>query len=437
MRHPLVLALAALVGAACSGSTDGDTCTPGRYRACVANNGEVGAQVCHDGGAWSACLPGMVDVLGGDYAGLDLGGPDAVEAVGDPGQGDASEAAGDTHVPDTAPPDTHVPDTWVPPDTNPPDTWVPPDTAQPDTTQPDVNPDADSDGDGVPDYKDNCLGVPNADQKDFDHDLSGDACDPDDDGDWVPDTGDEAPYDPAWPGLTLPATIYAHTSSRLYAWNPLAQAKPEPVAYFDFDYAAGDMSITDIAIDVDGRLYAVSFDTLYRCSAVTAVCKTLASLPGMFNGFTLVPKGTLDPVKEVLVGIGNSGSWNRIDVNGSSATVTQVGSYGSYTSSGDAFAVTDLGTYASVKDGFSDSDFLIQVNPANGALLQLIGPLTGYSSVFGLAGLYDKVYGFDAGGAILSLDLTNGQFTVVVPWNQGEAWWGAGVSTRSLKDPNG
>jgi hypothetical protein len=57
-----------------------------------------------------------------------------------------------------------------------------------------------------------------------------------------------------------------------------------------------------IAIDVDGHLFAVSFDTLYRCSAYSAACKTLASLPGQFNGFTLVPKGTIEATKEITPG---------------------------------------------------------------------------------------------------------------------------------------
>ncbi len=437
MRHAGLFVFFVGVAAACSGSNAGDTCTTGEARACVAWNGEAGAQLCHEDGAWSACQPGVNwgDVLNGDLAGLDVPGPDASGDLGP----DASPA-------DALPTDLPGPDTWQPPDTAEPDTWQPPDATPddgPDQVQwpdqiisPDVNTEVDTDNDGVPDYKDNCLALPNPDQKDFDHDLSGDACDPDDDGDWVTDGADEAPYDTTWPGLTLPATVYAHTSSRLFAWNPLNQAKPVPVEYFDFDWDAGDQSITDIAIDADGHLYAVSFDTLYRCSAVTAQCKTIASLPGQFNGFTLVPKGTVDATNEVLIGVGSSGSWNRITVNGGTASITSIGSYGgNYTSSGDAFSVTDLGTYASVKSGFGDSDYLVKVNPVDGKVQSTVGTLTGYSSVYGLAGLWDKVYGFDAGGAILSLDLLSGQFNVVVPANQGESWWGAGVSTRSLKDP--
>ncbi len=59
----------------------------------------------------------------------------------------------------------------------------------------------DGDKDEIPDAKDNCPLVPNADQANLDGDALGDAlgdaCDDDDDNDGVPDTRDAFPRDPA------------------------------------------------------------------------------------------------------------------------------------------------------------------------------------------------------------------------------------------------
>lgn len=55
----------------------------------------------------------------------------------------------------------------------------------------------DSDGDGVSDDVDNCVAVANADQANFDGDEEGDVCDADDDNDGTPDTSDAFPLDPA------------------------------------------------------------------------------------------------------------------------------------------------------------------------------------------------------------------------------------------------
>jgi hypothetical protein len=52
----------------------------------------------------------------------------------------------------------------------------------------------DPDGDGVPSSRDNCPGIANSNQGDYDSDRLGNVCDPDDDNDGVPDEQDICPY---------------------------------------------------------------------------------------------------------------------------------------------------------------------------------------------------------------------------------------------------
>jgi len=61
--------------------------------------------------------------------------------------------------------------------------------------------DPDADGDGVLDSADNCVGVKNPNQADFDNDDLGNECDPDDDNDLSKDAVDCSPFDPTiYPG---------------------------------------------------------------------------------------------------------------------------------------------------------------------------------------------------------------------------------------------
>ena len=339
----------------------------------------------------------------------------------------AKDVAVDTlpaDIPEDTPEDTPED---IPADT--PEDTVPEDGPPEDIEPP---PPVDFDGDGVPNPDDNCPSDQNPGQEDFDGDGEGDACDNDDDNDGILDIGDEEPFDPEWPGLCLKGLIYAHTSSTLYTFDP-ETATAVTVGGFSWPSDGCSHQMTDIAIDYDGRLYGTTFGCIYRCSAITAECLKLATLPTSFNAFTIVPVGTVFPNKEALIVIANNGGWNKVEVDPGllQATVTQIGSYGGgYTSSGDAFSIEGVGTFASVNAPGQGVDHLVEVDPVTGQVIDDKGPIGTYTSVFGLAGTGTHVYAFDAGGAVIQMGIGSGATEVVLPASQGPSWWGAGVTTR-------
>jgi hypothetical protein len=249
----------------------------------------------------------------------------------------------------------------------------------------------------------------------------------DSDGDGVPDVADPFPNDATKPKLALPKRVYPHTASKLFTMDVDTYAIAE-IGNFNGSTFSGSM--TDLAVDQYGVIYAVTFNNLYTCDATTATCYHLASLPQMFNGLTLVPPGVHHPYLDTLIGIANSGAWYKVTLSGSgSAQLQQIGSYGAgYTSSGDAFAIEGVGTFASVDKVGQSSDLIVSVDPKTGAVLKEIGPVTGYSALYGLAGWQGVVFGFNETGAVLKIDITTGAASLIV--QTANPWWGAGVATR-------
>lgn len=250
---------------------------------------------------------------------------------------------------------------------------------------------------------------------------------------WDPDfSWDDPDALPTDVDLTKPVgQLYTQTSNTLYRLETNALAFTL-VGKFTFDKNSG--SVTDIALDQYGKLFAITNHDVFICAAGTAACKWLAALPGTgtFNGMTFVPKGTIS-ADETLIGIGTDGSWNQIDVTGTTAKVTKLGSYGgSWLSSGDAFSVEGIGTYATLKTATSKTDTLAKVDPANGKILSIVGD-TGVNQLFGLAWWNGVFYGVSNDGNIYTLDTQTGAATKVtgISTPTGVKWWGAGVSTRA------
>jgi len=255
------------------------------------------------------------------------------------------------------------------------------------------------------------------------------------DGDWSqlfdpPDAGGDAPA-PAGPvGL-----LYAHSAAELYRLDPAAKAFVL-VGKWSFDKNAG--SVTDIAVDQHGQLFAITHKDLFVCGVDSAKCKWLVGMPEQFYGMTLVPKGTVDPTKDALVGISQDGDWVQILPATGTAKLKKLGAFGGgWLCSGDAFSVDGVGTFATVKKATGGTDSLAMVDPTTGKVTKVVGD-TGVKSLFGLAWWDGVVYAFSSDGGVWSLDTATGKATAVaaVSTPKGIGWWGAGVSTRAAGKPN-
>ncbi|HEY4122648.1 MAG TPA: hypothetical protein VGM56_32510 [Byssovorax sp.] len=215
--------------------------------------------------------------------------------------------------------------------------------------------------------------------------------------------------------------VFAHGPSVLYKLDPVTNAVTE-IGHFQ-----GCDQIIDIAIDKDGVMFGTTSSNLFTIDKTTARCTHVAN--GSYpNSLSLVPQGTLDPNEEALVGY-VGGDYIRIDKT--TGAISQIGTIGhGYSSSGDIVSVIGGGTYLTV-NGSGCGDCIVQVDPATGALVSMIGSLN-HAQVFGLAFWGGAAYGFDNGGQLFSIDLTNAQ-TTLIPTGGLDVpqFWGAGSSTSA------
>jgi hypothetical protein len=189
-------------------------------------------------------------------------------------------------------------------------------------------------------------------------------------------------------------------------------------------------SVIDLAIDENNKGYMTTFGGLYSVDLSNAKCMMIAqgSYP---NSLSFVPKGTLDPNAEALVGYFGS---QYVRINTMTGVISNVGALtGGYTSSGDIVSVKNGGTFLTVK-GTNCSDCLLQVDPKSGNLVQNYGSL-GYTDVFGIAYWGGTVYGFTNGGQLFQVTAQNMMIkTTLIPIPNapnGLQFWGAGSSTSN------
>jgi hypothetical protein len=213
--------------------------------------------------------------------------------------------------------------------------------------------------------------------------------------------------------------VYAHSAGTLYRIDPDTKAITT-IGTLD---CGGD--VIDIAVDRFGVMFGTTADSLVTINVQNAACDVVASAGSYPNSLSFVPKGTVLPDDEALVGY-SGGTYVVIDKT--KGTITSKKSLPSgYASSGDVVSIAGVGTYLTVTGNeCSDHDCIIQVNPATGEMIAKVGDLA-YSEVYGLAYWKGKLYGFDAAGDIFTYDTTTHQSSQIA--TSSFSYYGAGTST--------
>ncbi|MGH7297685.1 MAG: hypothetical protein ACRELB_22295, partial [Polyangiaceae bacterium] len=221
------------------------------------------------------------------------------------------------------------------------------------------------------------------------------------------------------------AVVYAHSADTLYRMD----ATSKQVAVVG-PFSGGCSSVIDIAIDSSSSAYVTTSSGLWKLDLQSAACTHISS--GSYpNSLSFVPKGTLDPNAEAMVGYSGS---EYIHINTTTGAVTSVGQLsGGYSSSGDIVSVIGGGTFLTVK-GPGCSDCLLQIDPKTGDLVQSYGSIA-HTDVFGLAFWAGTAYGFDNAGVVFSIAWQNNKLvTADIPVPNpppGLSFWGAGSTTSA------
>lgn len=238
-------------------------------------------------------------------------------------------------------------------------------------------------------------------------------------------------------GVPQIAEVFGHSATQLYKLNPDTKAVGI-VGSFN-----GCNGILDIALDKDSNLFATNNEGLYKVDLDTVVCTKIAD--GMYpNSLSFVPKGTVDPNEEALVGyVEDANDQNQfVRIDPTTGALSNIGApwsgpYAEYVSSGDIVSVIGGPTYLTIKRGDCDPlDCLVEINPTTGQVKAFLGSV-GYGKVFGMAFWAGKAYGFTNDGKLFEInrDANDNITTALIPTNAMLQFWGAGSTTSAPPVP--
>lgn len=223
-----------------------------------------------------------------------------------------------------------------------------------------------------------------------------------------PDADPNESEDELDPDEVATEQIYVQTKSSLYSWS--TENGLEFISYF-LDWDNDTPSITDIAIDMQGRMFAVASDRLYQVNPNNADLSYIADLDERLYGLAFTSDGRL-------FGAGNG----LYIVNTTTGALTPFSVDTDYETSGDIVGLPDGRLYWTVTGvNPSAGDDLVIVDPNNGNTAYR--GCIGHVDLWGV-GYYDgQLFGFSNDGTMAVIDPFSGAASSQTILD-GE-WWGA------------
>ena len=177
------------------------------------------------------------------------------------------------------------------------------------------------------------------------------------------------------------------------------------------------ISLTDISLHPDGRLFGIDSNALFRVDEATGSASWIANLSEYSVALDVMPDGAL-----VAAGLT---SIVRIDPDTGASERIALFPAG-FGASGDIAFVRGrmlIATTDSPGAGTTSPDFLFEV-PSDGGLAFEIGVI-GFACVWGLAPFGDTLYGFTCNGQLLEVDPDTGRGRVIADLDTLRIWGAA------------
>lgn len=236
-------------------------------------------------------------------------------------------------------------------------------------------------------------------------------------------------------------SIYVHTGRTLFLFEPYGRTLKR-IGDFNCLADASFAEVGDIAVNRDGEIYGTTLNSKFvRIDPNTGSCTVISESGRYPNSLSFVPRGTLDPANDALVGYFDD-EYVRINVTtGQTTTIGRLNpadASTTYESSGDVVSVAQDRTYLSAKtlrngvevDG---GDVLVRFDPKTGQRLAITGN-TNRTDIWGMGYWAGIAYGFTAKGEAIAIDPQTGTSTAI-PVDAGGArstqgvFYGAGSTT--------